>query len=591
MNLLMRFFQYLGRAILPMRLRPTVLQYRLQSSLERATMDLEKGIGKAGGTAERIEGAEPPKHGRAALVFRWVLHFLILGLVLFLLYWVNRWLQLERVLRSDWPVLHAYWLPILFLLLYLMGWLGWWIWELTGPEKLAHEFPDIDHAWKDGLCAVAEAGVDIRKAPLFLVVGRPAEGEGEGEENVLLAAQLGFKVREVPRWPEAPLRFSASEQAVFITCSGASVLGKHITLIIEEMQEARRLSSLAAETGDVRPDTVAAPVAAAEDAPPAAPAAAQETAASDTAAAPPDLVAEEQRRVIGLLVAEEQAEKPAAVSRRRAFLRNKAQVQEAMARLQHLCQLILRQRRPFCPVNGIMVMLPLAATDSDDNAAQATTACELDLTVVSETLQVRCPVFALACDAEKMPGFREFLQRIPASQRDRRMGQRFPLVADVETSAMPTMIQDGVGWFTYTFLPALVYNLFRLDNIKHDMPLAAELPDTIAGNIRLYRFLSEMRLRRQRLTRFLTRGLRLDEPDSFFFGGVFLAGTGPDAEHDRGFVSGVFQKLVDDQNAVAWTADALAQEADVKRWTSYGYGFLLVLIAALGALIYRLWYR
>ena len=51
--------------------------------------------------------------------------------------------------------------------------------------------------------------------------------------------------------------------------------------------------------------------------------------------------------------------------------------------------LIARQRRPYCPINGVVVLLPLAATDSDDTAAQATTACELDLTVVSEMLNLR----------------------------------------------------------------------------------------------------------------------------------------------------------------------------------------------------------
>src|SRR5262249_35004592 len=155
------------------------------------------------------------------------------------------------------------------------------------------------------------------------------------------------------------------------------------------------------------------------------------------------------------------------LSRRRVFLKNKAEVQEMMARLQHVCQVINRYRRPFCPINGILVLLPFAAIDTDEDAAQVTTACQLDLSVVRETMQVQCPVFTIPGAAEKVPGSREFMRRMPASQRDRRMGQRFPLLPDVETNEVPEVIQDGVNWFSHTFLPALVYNLFRLEPGKN----------------------------------------------------------------------------------------------------------------------------
>jgi hypothetical protein len=586
MNLLMRFLDYLGRVLLPVRLRPTVLQYRVQTALDKAALEAEKGVGKAGTHAERIEAGEHPKVGWFGFFFRWFLHFFFVGLVLAGLWWLNRWLQLERVLRSDWPILHAFWLPLLFLLLYLMAWLAWWIWELTGPEKLTNEFPDIDHAWKEGLRNVGDAGVSINDVPLFLVLGRPVEGE----DNVLLAAQMGFKVREVPRWPEAPLRFSASDHAVFLTCAGASVLGKHITLLVEEIQEALGREALLPETGDVSAPSAAPVVVIDEEAEAKPIVEVVPVVAAKVETATPQVSTDEEQRIVGLMVAEERAAQPTVPSRRRTFLKNRGQVQEVMARLQHLCQLIVRHRRPYCPINGILVLLPLAATDGDEDAAQATTACQLDLTVVRETMQVQCPVFVLGCDSEQRPGFREFLMRMPASQRDRRMGQRFPLIADVEPGGVADMIQQGVGWFSHTFLPALVYNLFRLEN-PHNGVVESGMPDAVAGNVRLYQFLGDLRQRRQRLARFVTRGLMLDTPDPMFFGGLYLAGTGPDAERDRGFVSGVFQRLPENQNFVSWTSEALEQEKDFKRWTRYGYFLFVVLLGAIGVLIYRLWFR
>jgi hypothetical protein len=581
MNFFTRLMSWFGRVLLPARLRPTVLQTRLQTALDRQVTGVEAGVAKVGKEHERIEGGEVPRAGVWGLVFRWVLHFLLVGLVLVLLYFVNRWLHLERVLRSDWPFLHAYWLPLIFLLLYLMAWMGYWIWELTGPEKLTNDFPDIDLAWKEVVRSTSDSGVNLQDVPLFLVVGQSLEGE----DNVLLGAQFGFAIRDVPRWPDAAVRISANQQAAFITCPRASVLSHHLTLLVEEMREAQRVKELRPGGGDITAAAVAASVGGAET---PAPQAAEQPATEATAPAP---YSEEEQRVIGLLVAEKRSEQPAAQTKRRVFLKNKVTLHEEMARLQHLCQLIVRHRRPYCPINGILVLLPMAATATDEDAAQATTACQLDLSVIRETAQVQCPAFALSCDVEKVPGFRDFLQRIPAAQRDQRIGQRFPLVADVDQGALPDVVQDGMSWFANTFMPAVVYNLFRLEHGRNGQPPAGELPETVAGNMRLYQFLNELRQRRNRLARFLTRGLLLDSPPSYFFGGFYLAGTGPDAERDRGFVSGVFQRLPETQNYVAWTPDALAQDQDFRRWTGWGYLLFVVLLAIAGFLIVRLWFR
>ena len=543
--------------------------------------------GPALAVAERTQSAAPFKRGWFVTLCRWLLHGLIVALILVGLYFVNRWLQLERVLRSDWPFLHAFWLPLLFLLVYAMAWLAWWIWELTGPEKLTHDFPDIDHAWQEGIANLFDASVDLREVPLFLVLGRPLEGE----DNVFLAAQFGFRVREVPRWPQAPLRFTASQEAVFLTCPGASVLAKHIALLIEEIRDAMSYQQAAAgAVGDVLPEAGAElPFSAvAQTEAPTVAGIQQVLGDAQQQGRGPNQLTDEEQRVISLLVTEEQASQPAAQSRRRVFLKSRTQVDEAKARLQHLCQLIVRHRRPYCPINGILVLLPFACTDSDEDASQATSACELDLHVIRDITQVQCPVFVLGCDAEQSPGFRELLQRMPASQRERRLGQRFPLVPDLEPGGVPAMVQEGVSWFSYTFLPALIYNLFRLGPPGNEQP-QGELPEALVGNMRLYQFLSEVGQRRKCWTRFLTRGLLLDVPKAFLFGGFYLAGTGPDTQHDQAFVHGVFQRLPESQNFVSWTPEALAQENDYKRWTRYGYVLLLVVIAVVGGLMYRWW--
>src|SRR5262245_45428770 len=57
------------------------------------------------------------------------LHILVVALVLFGLWWANYYFKLDTLLRapSFAPGLRYFWLPILFLLLYTMTWLGWWL--------------------------------------------------------------------------------------------------------------------------------------------------------------------------------------------------------------------------------------------------------------------------------------------------------------------------------------------------------------------------------------------------------------------------------------------------------------------------------
>jgi hypothetical protein len=579
MRFIGRIFDWMGRVLLPVRLRPTVLATRAQSALDRAAGGLEGGVGKAGRTVERIESGEHPRPSALATFVRWLVHFLIVIGILVGLYFLNSALQLEQVLRSPFPTLHRYWLPLLFLILYVMAWLGWWLWELTGPDKVVGDYPEINLAWAEVMHAVAAAGVDMREVPLFLVLGRP----GGAEDAVFDAAGLPWRPVP-PRRVHAPLHVYVTADAVFLTCTGASVFGRLTELIAEDLQHRPEAAGeVEAAPPDVEPAPTAEPSSVVEvtvesaEAPVA-------PASSRPARAPGELT-EEERRVIGLLVAEEEAEKPRAEEKRRALLRNTVEIEALAGRLRHLCRLIVRDRRPYCPVNGALVLIPQAALDSDAEASQAATACAQDLEIVGDELRVQCPAFALVCDLDRSAGFREFLARLPSGQRDRRLGQRFPLVPDVEETAVPQMVQDGVGWLSHAVLPALVYNLFRTEPAGNGSPAVEE--EVLQGNLRLFELLATVRERRRRLGRFLTRGLLLDERGPFMLGGVYLGGTGE--EEGQAFVSGVFQRLEENQNNVAWTHEALVSEARYRRWSRVVWlATLLLIVGGLG-LTYFLW--
>src|SRR5262249_6894072 len=142
-----------------------------------------------------------------------------------------------------------------------------------------------------------------------------------------------------------------------------------------------------------------------------------------------------------------------------------------------------------------------------------------------------------------------------------------PLLPDLGSEETVTDLADrGVQWICQTLFPSWVYRLFRLEGSG-----SGDLATVIRGNSRLYQLMNHLRERRQRLGRIFTRGLALDHHGPVLFGGCYLAGTGGDEASAQAFVPGIFRRLLENQNYVSWTDEALQEETDYEHWTRYGY--------------------
>jgi len=113
----------------------------------------------------------------------------------------------------------------------------------------------------------------------------------------------------------------------------------------------------------------------------------------------------------------------------------------------------------------------------------------------------------------------------------------------------------------------------------------------VAGNCRLYQFLGQIRERQKRFGRIVSRALLLESPGPLLFGGCYVGATGSDASTEQGFVAGTFRRLTENQNYVSWTDQALAEEADYSRLTTYGYVGIAVITLALVGLGYYFWQK
>jgi hypothetical protein len=513
---------------------------------------------------------------------RWTVHFLVLALFLVLLGYLNYLFDLERILRAPLPMLRKVWLPLLFLLIYIQGWLGFYLWKILGAEEEGSAYPDIDSAWAEAVQALAQADIDIREVPLFLVLGQPRGGLA----NLFVASHLNLTVRSTGHGASTPLQVYANREGIYVTCAGVSLLARQSFLLLEQESAPQTASpapwsgppgaaSGAAQPG-LDPAQAATPVLTWDSIP-----APEPEKAGGVATEP--LLALEQVDLNDLGQPETPSQQ---VQPQRPLLLQKTQeTEQCTARLKHLCVLIGKSRQPYCPANGLLLLLPWELTETETDATHAGRLCQRELDIIRDALHLQVPAFALVCDMERELGFREVLARLPEAQRLHRLGLRLPLVPDVKPEEVPGVVERGVEWVCDTLFPLLIYRLLRLP------PKDAANPSLVErGNVRLHQLLVSVWQRRLQLGHLVKRGFLSARDGQNLFGGFFFGATGTDPTQEQGFITNVMALLVENQNFVSWTAEALHEDRRYRLVTRAGYALALVLMATLFILGFYFWY-
>jgi hypothetical protein len=500
---------------------------------------------------------------------------LALGLA-YLAYHVQRWTGLDSLLGDVVRDFKPFFLPALVLLVIAFSWLLYALWAvLTGDEGTA-EFPDIAAAWTEATRRLSKAGLAPADAPLYLVLGRPAAGN----DAMFLAAGVKDIIR-TPSSGEPPLRVYAWNEAIYVTCEGSSSWGAFCTRLTGEDETAWVGGAVAPEPGAREALGITF-----EGLDPALRA---EMDALVRASKERDLGPAEQNRLRFLA---EQAAGVAPPSARRKLGMPETQLAEAVRRLQFLCRLIRRDRRPWCPINGLVVLVPWAATETDDAVRIASGVLQRELNATRSALQLRYPTYAVVCDLETARGFAEFRSGFPAELLRQRIGQRLPLGPDVDPPSVPGVVASAVQWIGLAVLPAWIHRFLQLD---HRPDPGGSPTGGSPHNRNLYRLMRAMFERAPRLAQLLSRGLPpvqgpVGDPATGLplFAGCYLAGTG-ETPDGQAFVPGIFQRVTDGQDLVSWAPEATAEDARLDRLTTLGYvGIVLLLLATIVAL--RLWW-
>jgi hypothetical protein len=517
------------------------------------------------------------------------LHVLLLAGILVALALLNyHWTWLKDHLSSRAPsvlIKDYLFLPLLAFGIYALWWLSHWLWVLLFWEDDSERFPDIDAAWEEAQAALRKANLSLTDLPLFLIVGRP-----EGDEKALFAgAKLDLMVKQTPAAPsdpkaeDKPLHLYATREAIYLSCADSSQSGLLARYLAGKMPDSgmsgMNVGDTESEDFDITGTLI--PEAQGTIIP-------SRRAVGDIA----EVIKQAEREGRG----QGQYNKVDKRELRRVLRRdnpkgtpmqNTALLADKTARLRYLCRLLVRARHPFCPVNGVLVLIPYAATDSTQDATYAGTALGEDMKVTGATLKVDCPHIALVCDMETATGFAEFIQRFNEKERRSRIGQKCSPMPDLranlrgsvsgETPATK-MLTSLADWICSSVVPMWVYNKFQVE--KKDTDDRAGL---VRINSRLFLLEDELKERSKLLGDILRRGFA-DRAASgnLLLVGCYLAGTGSEnPEQEQAFVRAVLERLPEHQNLVYWNAATRAEETTYQRWLTIGWSVLAVLILAI----------
>ena len=471
-----------------------------------------------------------------------------------------------RDLKGDLP--NPVWMIPLLVIIPAAAWKLVSLWLHEGPSK----FPEIERAWNQGLRALAEHGLSITSAPLYLIVGPKNAGEARA---LMECSEIPMDIRGQPEG-NPPLVWFASRRAIFLVCPGASQVSLLSRSSLAEMNTTVT-SARVLEKGSFQQTKEVGGGNSSSSRFPRADAGNAAEPPSGGYGRPNALPVSDPGFDFSSTMSSPAVSGPcskAAVARTQVDLAQKDQASEKLA---YVCELLRRNRLPFCPVNGIMSFLPQhLITLSEECAADLGRAAEADARSLRTSLGLRAAVVVLIGGMEQESGFRELVRRLgkDIALRNRIGKGNNELWSDTTSELLESLGRLAAGAFDDN-----IYSLFRKDSDLEEI-----------GNTKLYKLLCMSRLRiNDRLTSLLQHAYATQEKDlalSLPILGCYFAATG-DREDRRAFAASVFDRMLKQVDEPAWHPEVRASDG---RYCLFRDILLLlntVLLILIGVLIWR----
>ncbi len=553
---------------------------------------------QAGGILRWTAGVFVPMFARPTrpVAVAWVLHLVLAAAVLVGAYFLqNNFTKLYAWVEKapDW--FRPFWLPALLLLLYALMWAAAWLWAQLAPEQASVVYPDLDDAWTTALEALQRAGIGIGDTPVFLVIGELPTGF----EPLFRALPRGVAVAGgTPS--ESAVRVFANADAIYVTLSGATLLGVQEAGDIVDLTSTgggggyqsgmasvgigQSVAYGTASIGAGYGESVGGSLGASMGASMAGGGGLRKIQRIIQKAKTEgrELTDAEKAEIRQLSAGGPAEQSPKASAKRKtspvSVLQNPELVGEAEGRLTYICKKIAASRWPLCPVNGLILAMPMSALENESRAIQWGSVARQDLSVIEHTLKLRFPVFGLLGGMELLPGGGGFFDKFGEEKGNQRLGKGFPLNPDGGPEQVARGIEGNAGWVLGGLMPYWALKYTRLSG-------GAEDTDNNAGAVR---FLTESSRRGPALGKLLSQAVAGGEQAPTFGGCYLVVGSVRDP-NEAMFARDFFKKVEGSQAAVAWTPDAYAADAGYRRWTLAGYVALVAVfvgVAGLAAFVF-----
>jgi hypothetical protein len=372
-------------------------------------------------------------------------------------------------------------------------------------------FPEIDEAWNAGMSALKENNIDIHEYPLYLILGLP---DSELCTALFTASKIKMIVAGVPQG-KTPLRWYASDEAIYLACPGMGCLG-----------------SLSESAGDVAPASEAKPT---DTLVPGAVPANSHNPMKDTLvpggapAAQPDV---SYRTLMPSDLTNQPGDVSHATPPSGRASQSVSQQQEYLERLDYVFQRLRQARQPYCANNGVLTIFPHSVFRDILFAKDLPNAIHQDLATLRHATQLSSPVTVLVTGMEAEPGFSELALRVGLDRaRKSRIGKGFNVWNKATDENLDALASHACGAFEDH-----IYGMFKTDD-GFDNPTNGNL---YAMLCRLRRDL-QPKIRRALVHGCSTKsenGDRLGGQLPILFGGCYFGSTG-NLDEEQVFVRSV----------------------------------------------------
>ena len=506
---------------------------------------------------------------KPAKIPAWVyqtIHFLVIALITILLAIFSRQIMGETttITGSSWiikNVVNPYFVGVLFLLGYISIRLIIFVIKLFMMREES-EFPDIDAAWAAGLEGLVKGGLDLHSLPVFLITGLTSEQEPFFFSGVRFNADV---VAPGPDDKFMPLRIYANRDAIFIVCHGVSAVCRQLGVVPvstsnPSMSQGNVMATL--QPGqNVGSGGTLHPVQSAGHEMTLQPG--QNLSAGGTLQPGQSAQTLQPGRSSQSSLASPERILPN-LSERELF--------ECKRRLRYLCRLVAKARMPFCPINGMLHMVPLGWSRRSDQGVF--TSVQQDVRVVHEQLQLMLPVVCFFSGLNEMGALQEFLERSrevnPRFGPYARAGSHFPMGHPADPPAVKWVVENSVEWFRRWIYSAFAKGLSNPSNAK------------------LYRMLCELGELQPQLRELISSAFGdTIHGDVIRLSGCYYGGF-DSASRRFVFAKDIIDKMINEQDDVAWTHNRMRKDFLLRNWSYILYITIAILVLANGWMIWNL---